>query len=45
MSACLVQVLYYESQKHQKKKKMLECKDCPVKDNCEEKENEERVNN
>ena len=31
---CLVQVLDYESQKHFKKKKVLECSKCPVRESC-----------
>ena len=30
----LVQVLDYESQKHFKKKKVLECSKCPVRESC-----------
>lgn len=32
---CLVQVLDYEAQKHLKKKRVLECNKCPLKDKCE----------
>lgn len=41
---CLVQVLDYEAQKHLKKKRVLECKDCPVKESCAKwvKENNDR---
>lgn len=40
---CLVQVLDYEAQKHFKKKKVLECSKCPVRESCAKwvKENEE----
>ena len=33
---CLVKVLDYEAQSA-KKKKVLECKDCPIKDKCKKK--------
>ena len=43
MSICLIQVLDYEAQKHMKRKRILECKNCPVKESCAEwvKNNEE----
>ena len=33
---CLIQVLDYETQNHlnKKNKKVLECKNCPIKDKC-----------
>lgn len=31
---CLVQVLDYEAQQHRKKKRVLECKECPVRESC-----------
>ena len=31
---CLVQVLDYEAQQYRKKKRVLECKDCPVRESC-----------
>lgn len=34
---CLVQLLHYDAQQHMKKKKILECKDCPFKGKCAEK--------
>lgn len=36
---CIIQVLDYEAQMklNTKKKKVLECKDCPIKKNCKEK--------
>lgn len=36
MSICLIQVLDYEAQKHMKKKRILECKNCPVRESCAE---------
>lgn len=43
MSICLIQLLDYEAQEHMKKKRVLECKNCPVKESCAKwvKENEE----
>ena len=32
---CLVKVLDYESQQHLKKKKILECCNCPIKEKCQ----------
>lgn len=31
---CIVKVLDYEAQQDLKKKKILECCNCPIKDNC-----------
>lgn len=31
---CLVQVLDYEAQQYRKKKRVLECKDCPMRESC-----------
>ena len=38
---CVVQVLYYEAQKDFKKKRVLECENCPIKCKCEKKAKEE----
>lgn len=47
MSICLIQLLHYDAQEHMKKKRVLECKDCPFKDKCAEwvKENEGNIQN
>ena len=44
---CLIQVLDLEAQEHIKDKKVLECKECPVKENCAKwvKENENTSRN
>lgn len=34
---CVVKVLDYEAQKDLKKKKVLKCDNCPIKDKCERK--------
>lgn len=42
---CLIQLFYYEAQLSikGKKKKILECKDCPFKDKCKERSNHEKT--
>ena len=42
MDLCLVKLLDYEAQQYKKKSRVLECKDCVVKENCAKwvKENE-----
>lgn len=44
---CLIKVLDYEAQQYRKKKKVLECEECILRDSCKarEKEENEKVNN
>lgn len=42
---CLVKVLDYEAQEHLKKKRVLECKKCPLKEKCKVGEREYEVHN
>lgn len=38
---CLIQYLYYEATQYMKKPKMLNCKDCPFRQKCNDEAKEE----
>lgn len=41
---CLVKVLDYEAQEHMKKKTVLECEKCPIREKCKRGEQNESEN-